>query len=196
MLNIGEHLMARRKEGSATQRMSDIGSCCIYRQLFVDSTALKKRKRFYNDACLNARRFFNEVLSKRFQLSLDSFVETSDSYAFLCHVCDSQACKYVKYQDEIRKMEEVVVENLSHLTKLANTTDNTQGRRRSSIGASIVAKRVRMASELQDNVMPTGVQLTTGQSGENLPSNSQHSRSPDVSVSGAFCSCVGVVVWY
>ena len=92
-------------------------------------------------------------------------------------------------------LEEVVVENLSHLTKLANTTDNTQGRRRSSISASIVAKRVRMASELQDNVMPTGVQLTTGQSGENLPSNSQHSRSPDVSVSGAFCSCVGVVVW-
>ena len=125
------------------------------------------------------------MLSKRFQLSLDSFVETNDSYAFLCHVCDAQAWKYFKYQDEIRKME-VVVENLTHLTKLPDTAENTQGRRRSITGASTVAKRVWVASKLQDRVMPAGVQSTAGQSEANLPSNSEHSRSPNVSVSSAF----------
>ena len=168
--------MAVREERSAA------GNCCICRQIFVDSTALKKRKRFHNDSCLTARRFFNEMLSKRFQLSLDSFVETNDSYAFLCHVCDAQAWKYFKYQDEIRKMEEVVVENLTHLTKLPDTAENIQGRRRSSTGVSTVTKRVRVASELQDRVMPT----TTGQSEANLTSNSEHSHSPNVSVSSAF----------
>ena len=126
------------------------------------------------------------MLSKRFQLSLDSFVETNDSYAFLCHVCDAQAWKYFKYQDEIRKMEEVVVENLTHLAKLPDTAENAQGRRRSITGASIVAKRVRVASELQDRVMPAGVKSTTGQSEANLPSNSEDSCSPNVSVSSAF----------
>lgn len=123
-------------------------------------------------------------------MSLESFVKTNDSYVFLCHVCDSQACKYIKYQDEIKKLEEVVVENLSHLTK---TTEITQGR--SSVGASTVIKNIWIASELQDTVLSTKVQSTTGQRGENLPSNSHHSRSPDVSVSSAFCSCV-CDVWY
>lgn len=172
--------MAGREEGSA------VGSCCICRQIFVDSTALKKRKRFYNAACWTARRFFNEILCKRFQLSLDSFVETNDFYAFSFHVCDSQAGKYFKYQDEMRKIEEVVVDNLSHLTKSTNTSENTQGRRRSSTSTSTVTKRVRMASELQDSVIPTGVQSTTGQSQADFLSNSQHSHSPNVSVSSAF----------
>ena len=126
------------------------------------------------------------MLSKRFQLSLDSFLETSDSYAFLCHVCDAQAWKYFKYQDEIRKMEEVVVENLTHLSILPDTAENTQGRRKSSTGASTVTKRVRAASKLQDRVMPAGVQSTTGQSEANLLSNCEHSRSPTVSVSSVF----------
>ena len=46
--------------------------------------ALKKRKRFHNDSCLTARRFFNEMLSKRFQLSLDSFVETKMIHMHSC----------------------------------------------------------------------------------------------------------------
>ena len=44
-----------------------------------------------------------------------------------------------------------------------------------------------MASELQDRViMPAGKQSITGQSEASLPSNSEHSHSPNVSVSSAF----------
>ena len=79
-------------------------------------------------------------------------------------------------------MEEVVVENLTHLTKLPDTAENIQGRRRSSTDVSTVTKRVWVASELQDRVMPA----TTGQSEANLTSNSEQTHSPNVSVSGAF----------
>ena len=81
-------LIAGREEGSAA------GSCCICPKYLLINTALKKCKRFYIDAC---HKIFNKVLSKRFQLSLDSFIETNDSYAFLCHMCDSQALKSYKY---------------------------------------------------------------------------------------------------
>ena len=32
---------------------------------------------------------------------MDTFIETNNSYAFLCHVCDPQALKYFMYQDEL-----------------------------------------------------------------------------------------------
>ena len=52
----------------------------------------------------------------------------------MCHVCDSQAVKYFKYQEELRRMEEVV-KKFSHLT------NTNEGRRRSSAGASTASKR-------------------------------------------------------
>ena len=69
------YLIAVREKGNAA------GSSCICRQIF-DYTGLK-------------------TLSKRLQLSLDTFVEINDSYTYFCHICDSQELKYFKYQDEL-----------------------------------------------------------------------------------------------
>lgn len=74
-----------------------------------------------------------------------------------------------------------VVENFSHLT---NTTES---RRRSSAGGHrLVLALQAKGYGLQDHVAPTAMQSAPtiiDQCDDNFPSSSQHSQSPDVSVS-------------
>ena len=135
----------------------------------------RRRKQPYLEDTLFRRDFYYLVLS----------------YELCC------ICRFLrKYQCYTKQISRNIIENFFHLTRLVNAAPNIQDRRRSSMGASTSNKRVRTASELQgDCVAPTEVQstpTTIGQSGANLPSNSQY--SPNVTVSSAFCSCTCYLV--
>ena len=81
----------------------------------------KKRKLFYNDCCRNVQKFLNKVLASKLQLTLDSFLETTNTNSYLCHFCDAQATKFFKLKDELSKVDQYVVEHVSQLTRLASS---------------------------------------------------------------------------
>ena len=133
----------------ATQDMNDC--CCVCKLPFGGSTR-RKRKLLYNSACEEARRYLNEVLLQKLQLSLNSFVETRDSRVYLCHLCSSKATTYFRLHKELRETEEYVVSKFSHLTRIseASISAQPQNRSRLSNSSSNARKRLRIALDSDD----------------------------------------------
>lgn len=142
-----------------------------------------------------ARRFFSEVLLNKLQLSLDSFVETRNSYGYLCHLCDSQAAKYFKHQDKLRKIEEDVVEKAHHLTRVADLNEAVQSTRRPLTNTSTTRKRARTTSgqmeehHIEDNEVESMPMSSSSSSSSNSVSSKQNADSPNVTVSCILFNC-------
>ena len=96
--------------------------CCLCRRELSESSAFKKRKLFHGEQCKEAKKFFNEVLLEELDLSVNSFEETLNSKAYLCHLCDAYAANYRKYQKNLNQIRAEVISKLSQLTKLSTET--------------------------------------------------------------------------
>ena len=53
----------------------------------------EKRKRFHGTSCEETWKVIVEIMAEQ-HLSMTSFVETSDSDAFLCHSCDAKGARF------------------------------------------------------------------------------------------------------
>ena len=109
--------------------------CCLCRRELSESSALKKRKLF--EQCKEAKEFLNEVLLEEFQLSVNSFEETTYLKAYLCHLCDAYGTNYRKYQNNLNKIRAEVISKLSQLAKLSTATASRK--RSASAQANVVS---------------------------------------------------------
>ena len=147
-------------------------------------------------------------------MSLDAFKETKDPCAYLCHFCDAQIAKIVKYRAELQLTEEKVLEKVSHLTRLSQigrsseTLDNTARRRPSTDGSGSRTKRPRSESIQMEEDEPLVTESVDHNEEENVEvafststllshhsnstqpeSNTSKRSSPSVTVSDK-CICI------
>ena len=97
--------------------------CCLCRRPFQNKSGFKKRKRLHREGCKESKQLLDEILSECCCLSLSSFVETKDTTAFLCNLCDGQALKILKHQCEIKRIEDNILEMVSNLTTFDTSID-------------------------------------------------------------------------
>lgn len=95
----------------------------------MEGSALKKRKRFHGNSCQKTRGIISDVMDVQ-QLSMESFEETSNPDAFLCHVCDQQGDKLHELQQKAHKIKKDFLEKLSQLTKVHESSSSNRGQKR------------------------------------------------------------------
>lgn len=105
---------------------------CLCRRSVMEGSAVVKCKRLHGKTCEFSKKLINDLL-KGDELSVLSFKETSNSNAYLCHQCHSQASKCVKLEEEITKIKERFLSLASKLTRL--TARVTVGPRKRSATA-------------------------------------------------------------
>lgn len=117
--------------------------CCLCRRPFQNKSGFKKRKRLHGEGCKESKQLLDEILSECCCLSLSSFVETKDTAAFLCNLCDGQALKILKHQCEIKRIEDNILEMVSNLTTFDTSIDLR--RKRPQAAENVNRKRTRLS---------------------------------------------------
>ena len=109
--------------------------CCLCHRQFQHILSLKKRKRLHGVSCRNSKQLLEEVLSERLHLTLNSFIETRGTAAFLCNLCDSQVVSTYqgKIEDNIVEMASSLARSTDPRRKSAQATTGSTNRKKASI---------------------------------------------------------------
>lgn len=115
--------------------------CCLCRRELSESSAFKKRKLFHGEQCKEAKKFLNEVVLEEFRLSVNSFEETINSKAYLCHLCDAYGANYRKHQNSLSQIRAEVISKLSKLTKLSTANRKRSASAQANVSSVICKHR-------------------------------------------------------
>ena len=117
-------------------------SCCLCGHSLNDPHYIMKHKKLYGVICLESREYLKRIIVEATGLHLDSYIETQQANALLCHQCDGKLKKLRILRDEIYS-------NISALhpietTRLSQSTDKVSGQKRASAGSVSHAKQARI----------------------------------------------------
>ena len=121
-------------------------SCCLCCRPLVEGASLRKRKRFHGRSCETFRNLLNKIMAE-FNLSINSYRETYDQDAYICHLCTSQVEKYERSKREMESIWQSFCNKILQLNVVVTTTI----RKRQSQPPPNADKRCCTTSESQQN---------------------------------------------
>ena len=99
----------------------------------MEASSLLKCKQFHGEPCKSAKKMISDLLMEHFQLPVMAFKEMSNSQAYLCLKCHSQASKCLKLQEEVGKIKDNFMSMASNLTVLPLGNDSVSRKRTVSV---------------------------------------------------------------
>lgn len=103
--------------------------CCFCFKDLSDSSSKKKRKRLYGDSSADARKILEQFCADN-DGSLEGFVETSDSRAFLCYLCDGELNRVMKLKEQLKFVSSCIAKKLQSLTQILSAGTTNSGCKR------------------------------------------------------------------